>query len=236
MSEKSLYSCKKSRNKGEILETQKLLKPKEKILIVCDYREKEVIEELKKLGALINVQSLEIGDFILSEKVCVEKKTHSDFISSIIDGRIFEQASLLRKNFEKPIILIEGYSNREVNENALKGALASLLIDFGISILMTRNPLDTAKTIFWIAKKEQIECKKEIGIKVGKKPKDIKKIQEFIICSFPGISKVLGKRLLENFGSLEKIFNASENELAKVKGISKNLAKKIRKILSSKYG
>ncbi len=218
------------------MEIQKILKPKGKILIICDYREKEVIENLEKLGALVNVQSLEIGDVVISQKVCVEKKTHSDFISSIIDGRIFEQASLLRKNFEKPIIIIEGYSNREINDNALKGALASLLIDFGISVLTTRNPSDTAKTIFWIAKKEQIESKKEIGIKVGKKPKDIKRIQEFVICSFPGISNVLGKRLLEKFGSLEKVFTASEEELIKVKGISKNLAKKIKKILISKYG
>lgn len=214
---------------------QKIFKPEEKILIICDYREKDIIESLKKLGVLVNAQNLEVGDFIISESVGIERKTHSDFISSIIDGRIFEQASLLKKSFEKPIIIIEGYSDREINENVLKAALATLIIDFGISMLTTKNSLDTAKTIFWIAKKEQVENRKEIGIKVGKKPKELKKIQEFIICSFPGISTTLGKRLLEKFGSLEKIFNASEIELAKVKGISKNLAKKIKKILISSY-
>ncbi|MEM5790889.1 MAG: ERCC4 domain-containing protein [Candidatus Aenigmatarchaeota archaeon] len=217
------------------MEIQKILKPENKILIICDYREKEIIEKLKRSDIVINEQMLEVGDFIISQRVAIERKSYSDFISSIIDGRIFEQASLLRKNFEKPIIIIEGYSNREINENALKGALASLLIDFGISILMTRNPLDTAKTIFWIAKKEQFEGKKDIVIKIGKKPKDIKKLQEFIISSFPGISSILGKRLLEKFGSLEKVFNASEEELVKVKGISKNLAKKIKRILVSSY-
>ncbi|MEM5834740.1 MAG: ERCC4 domain-containing protein [Candidatus Aenigmatarchaeota archaeon] len=214
------------------MDTQKILKPKEKILIVCDYREKEVIEELKKLGALVNVQSLEIGDFILSEKVCVEKKTHSDFISSIIDGRIFEQASLLRKNFEKPIIVIEGYSNREINDNALKAALACLLIDFGISLISTKNSCDTAKLIYWIAKKEQSETKSEVAIKVGKKPKDIRKIQEFIVCSLPGVSTKTAIKLLKNFGSVEKVFSASEDELKKVLG---KKAEKIKKILSEKY-
>ncbi|MEM5882993.1 MAG: ERCC4 domain-containing protein [Candidatus Aenigmatarchaeota archaeon] len=214
------------------MDTQKILKPKEKILIVCDYREKEVIEELKKLGALVNVQSLGIGDFILSEKVCVEKKTHSDFISSIIDGRIFEQASLLRKNFEKPIIVIEGYSNREINDNALKAALACLLIDFGISLVNTKNSFDTAKLIYWIAKKEQSETKSEVAIKVGKKPKDIRKIQEFIVCSLPGVSTKTAVKLLKNFGSVEKVFSASEEELKKVLG---KKAEKIKKILREKY-
>ncbi|MEM5794128.1 MAG: ERCC4 domain-containing protein [Candidatus Aenigmatarchaeota archaeon] len=214
------------------MDTQKILKPKEKILIVCDYREKEVIEELKKLGALVNVQSLEIGDFVLSEKVCVEKKTHSDFISSIIDGRIFEQASLLRKNFEKPIIVIEGYSNREISDNALKAALACLLIDFGISLVSTKNSFDTAKLIYWIAKKEQSETKSEVAIKVGKKPKDIRKIQEFIVSSLPGVSTKTAVKLLKNFGSVEKVFSASEEELKKVIG---KKAEKIKKILSEKY-
>lgn len=214
------------------METQKILKPKEKILVVCDYREKEVIENLKKLGALVNIRSLEVGDFVISQKVCIEKKTHSDFIASIIDGRIFEQASLLRKNFEKPIIVIEGYSNREINENALKAAIACLLIDFGISLVNTKNPFDTANLIYWIAKKEQSEEKSEVGVKVGKKPKEIKKIQEFIVCSLPGVSTKTAVKLLKNFGSVEKIFSASEEELKKVIG---KKAEKIKKILSEKY-
>ena len=133
------------------------------------------------------------------------------------------------------MIIIEGYSTRKINDNALKAAIATLLIDFSIPVLRTSNPKDTARIIYWIAKKEQVETKKEIGIKVGKKPKEIKELQEFIICSLPGISRVLGRRLLEKFGSLEKVFTASERELAKVKGISKNLAKKIRKILTSRW-
>jgi Fanconi anemia group M protein len=217
------------------METQKILKLKEKVVIVADYREKEIIEYLKKFGAKINEMNLVVGDFVCSEGIAIERKTHSDFISSIIDGRIFEQAKALKEIFKRPIIIIEGYSIREINENALKGAIASLLVDFGISVLSTRNSLDTARTIYWIAKKEQSEGKKEITIKVGKKPKDIKRMQEQIVASLPGISTVFSKRLLEHFGSVEKIFTANEKELQKVKGIGKKLAFKIRKILTEKY-
>ena len=216
------------------MEFQKILKPREKVVIICDYREREVISHLRELGALINEQALEIGDFICSERVGIERKSYDDFVNSVISGRMFEQAKNL-KNFEKPLIIIEGYSTRKINDNALKAAIATLLIDFSMPVLRTSNPKDTARIIYWIAKKEQIETKKEIGIKVGKKPKEIKELQEFIICSLPGISRVLGRRLLEKFGTLEKVFTASERELARVKGISKNLAKKIRKILTSKW-
>jgi Fanconi anemia group M protein len=217
------------------METQKILKPTGKIVIISDYREKEIIEHLKKMDTIVNEMNLEVGDFIASERVAIERKSYNDFIGSIIDGRIFEQATNLRKGFEKSIILIEGYSNREINDNALKAALATLMINFGVSIISTKNPYDTAKTIFWIAKKEQTENKYGVSFKVGKKPKSMKEMQEFIISSIPGISNVLAERLLNHFGSVEKIFNADERELRKVKGIGEKMAKNIRKILTHKY-
>lgn len=217
------------------MEMQNILKPRGKIVIVCDFREREVIEHLKKLGAVINKRGLMTGDFICSKRLAIERKTHSDFIGSIIDGRLFEQANDLKNNFEKPIVIIEGYSNRKINENALKAAISSLLIDFGISILATKNPLDTAKTIFWMAKREQGGAKKGITIRIGKKPKKTKKLQEFIICSLPGVSVTLAKRLLQYFGSIERIFTADEKELQEVNGVGKKLAENVKKILLAKY-
>jgi len=217
------------------METQKILKPAGKIVVISDYREKEVIDYLKKLDVTINERNLEVGDFVLSDDVAIERKTHSDFISSIIDGRVFEQVKLLKENFNKPIIIVEGYSDRQINENALKAAIASLLIDFNVSLLNTKNPPDTAKTIYWIAKKEQEENRHMISFKVGKKPKGMKELQEEIISSLPNISTIMSKRLLEHFGTIEKIFTASEADLEKVKGIGKKLSNKIRKILIEKY-
>jgi Fanconi anemia group M protein len=218
------------------METQKILKPAGKIVVVADYREKELIEHLKNLGISVNEMNLEVGDVICSDNgVVIERKTHSDFVSSIIDGRIFEQAKYLRENFDKPIVIVEGYSDRNINENALKGAIATLLIDYNISLLNSKSPYDTAKIIYWIAKREQMEHKHGISFKVGKKPKDAKRLQEEIVASLPNVSRVLSRRLLEYFGSIEKIFTADENELRKVKGVGKKLAWKIRKTLTANY-
>jgi ERCC4-type nuclease len=209
--------------------------PQPKVSIVCDYREKEVIENLLRMGAEISEKGLDVGDFVCSCRVCVERKTHSDFIASIIDGRMFEQAQNMKENFERPVVIIEGSSNREINDNALKGAIASLAIDFGLSMVSTRNPFDTAKTIFWMAKREQNCGKKNLCPKVGKKPKEIRSLQEFVVAGIPGVSATIAKRMLERFGSIEKLFCASEEELRDVKGIGPKMAKKIRKILTITY-
>lgn len=217
------------------MDTQKILKPVGKITIIADYREKEVIERLEKIGAVVNKQPLEIGDFIVSDKIVFERKTHSDFVSSIIDGRLFEQVYNMKNNFEKTILIVEGSSNREINENAFRAALASVVVNDGVSILNTKNPEDTAKTIFWIAKKDQEEKKSDVVFKVGKKPLDENRLKEMIVASLPGVSNVISKRLLEHFGSVEKIFLASEGELKKVKGVGDKLAKNIRKLVTSNY-
>jgi len=217
------------------MQAQKVFKPSDKILVVCDYREREVAEQLRKLGAVVNTMSLDLADFVCSERVCVERKTHKDFIASIIDGRLFEQMRLLKAEYEKPIMIIEGYSNARINPNALKAAIASVLIGYGIPLVTTKNPADTARMIYWIAQKEQFGNSKNVAIKVGKKQKDIKRLQEQIVASLPGVSTVIGKRLLQCFGSIAAIALAEESELQRVKGIGKRLAKKIKKVLNENY-
>ena len=217
------------------MKTQKILKPSNKIVIISDYREKLIIKLLKNFGVIVNKIRLDIGDFVVSERFVIERKTYSDFISSIIDGRLFEQVKQMKENFERPIIIVEGYSFREVNENSIKGAIASLLVDYGISILFTQNPSDTARIIYWIAKKEQEEKKYSLSYKVKKKSKELRRLQEEIVSSLPGISIVISRRLLEHFKSIEKIFTASETELRKIRGVGEKTAKRIRRILTESY-
>ncbi len=218
------------------MDTQRILKISNKVVVIADYREREVIEMLKGLGAAVNETNLKVGDFVCSgDGVVIERKTHSDFISSIIDGRIFEQARYLKENYDKPVIIIEGRSNREMNDNVIKATIASLISKFNISIIPSENIMDTTRTIYWLAKKEQDDGTITLGFKHGKKPKDAKKLQEFVLSSVPGISHVLAKRLLEHFGTVEKVVNADEMELAKVKGVGKKLANKIKKLVTSKY-
>jgi len=217
------------------MQAQRILKPEGKTVVAVDYREKETAGFLKMFGAVVNMDALVVGDFVCSDRVVVERKDHSDFVGSIIDGRLFEQAHLMRDHFEKPVFIIEGNSDRDISMNALKAAIATLATQYGASVLNTKNPKDTALTIFWLAKKEQQDAGRGLAVMVGKKPKDEKRLQEEIVCGLPGVGSEISKRLLEHFGSVEKVFGASEDELKKVKGVGDKLAGRIRKIAEKKY-
>lgn len=217
------------------MDTQRILKPNT-IVVIADYREEDVIKNLKLIGAGVNEMNLDVGDFVCSANgIVIERKTHSDFIASVIDGRIFEQMKQMKENYERPVVIVEGSSDRRMDENAYKAAVASAIAKFGVSLVNTKDTMDTAKLVYWLAKKEQEGTSMELGFKHGKKPKDGKRLQEFILSSMPGVSDTLAKRLLENFRSVENVVNASEVEISKTKGIGKKLAKRIKGLLAKRY-
>jgi DNA excision repair protein ERCC-4 len=50
---------------------------------------------------------LEIGDYIIGDLI-IERKTSKDFIASVFDGRIFQQANKITSYTNRAILLIEG--------------------------------------------------------------------------------------------------------------------------------
>jgi len=218
---------------------QKILKKKNEIIVLIDHREKKslVYDYLKKMKISLRETSLKVGDYIISDRTVIERKEAKDFIKSIIDGRLFEQTEDLKNNFENSIIIVEGSFNNNGNmsENAIKAALASIVLDNKISIISTKNENDTAKMIYWLARKEQEDKKRDIGIKGKKKPKDIKKLQEYILCSIPNVSTITAKKLLKKFGSIKNVVNAKEQEMKKINGLGDKKVKKIIDILKKKY-
>ncbi len=207
--------------------------------VYADSREvnSRVLRELNKMNVDVIMKSMAVADYQVSEDVGIERKTTKDFINSLIDKRLYKQAKELVNEFKKPIIILEGsdlYSGF-VNPNAIRGAIASIAVDFGIPIIPTRSPEDTAAMIKRIAIREQSGEKAEIQIRTQKKPLTLKEKQLFIIESLPHIGSVNARRLLKSFGTIKDIVNASEKELKKVEGIGDKIAKEIRHVLDSKF-
>lgn len=86
-----------------------------------------------------------------------------------------------------------------------------------------------------IAKREQIDRKKSVAIRGRKKAKSMNYRQEFLLAGLPQINTRTARKLLKHFGSLEKVFTATEEELREVDGIGPKTAKVIRLILTKKY-
>lgn len=211
----------------------------EKVLIFIDSREiaNGILDFFEQYDCEIQSKNLLCGDFIISDRVCIERKTVNDFISSITDKRLFQQLALMKENFEKPILLIEGEDSLygTLQPNIIRGVVSSISIDYGIPIIWTRSFADTAGLIYWMAKREQILEKREVVFRNKKVPKKMEEKQEYFVSSLPDISVVRAKSLLKHFKSPQDIFNADEKELQKVEGIGKKIAKNIRKILEKKY-
>jgi len=208
------------------------------VKIFVDNHETSVLDELKNFDCTAEKKHLVLGDFVLSDRVVVERKTASDFLSSIIDQRLFKQLNELKQNFEKPILLIEGNDiNREdrVNQNVIRGALASIALDYSIPILWTQNINETAGLIYWIARREQLDEKRTVAVRGKKKARSLKESQEFLVAGLPGISTIRAKEILKYFGSPIKFFSADEKDLVQVKKLGPKTAKNIKKILDKDY-
>lgn len=213
-----------------------------KILIFADIREKHsgVVKALYDEGVLIELKALPIGDFLCSSRVAVEVKRSSDFVKSIIDGRLLQQLKELKENFEKPVLVIEGsegqdlYSIRNVHPNAIRGMLAAIAVSYGIPILHSKNPRDTAGLLVAIARREKEANAPQPSLHV-KKPATLREKQEYAIASLPGIELKLARAMLEKFGSVAEVINASEEQLQKVELIGPKKAAEIKKVIDSEY-
>ncbi|EHP89616.1 DEAD/DEAH box helicase [Methanotorris formicicus] len=215
----------------ELLKTK--AKEKTEIKIIVDVRERHVGRLLAD-KAKVEFKVLEVGDYVISDRVAVERKTAEDFVNSIIDKRLFMQLKDLRK-YQKPILIVEGREFSRLHENAIKGAILSIILDFGIPIIFTENMEETVDVLIKLAEKEQIKEKRGVYVRYGKTSMSLKEQQKFIVESLPDIGPQLAENLLKHFKTVEKVFTAKEEELKDVEGIGEKTAKKIRELLTKEY-
>ncbi|MGC9780617.1 MAG: DEAD/DEAH box helicase [Candidatus Heimdallarchaeota archaeon] len=211
-----------------------------KVRIIIDSRESKsgIAKELSELDIEIDLQQISVGDFILSSRVGVERKDVADFSQSLIDGRLFPQLIALKRNYQIPILIIEGetlYGHRALNPSAIRGAITVITLNFDIHILWTRSTKDSARYLKSIATREQKRSDRTPVIRSEKAPIESSDLLEFIVAGFPNINAILARRILHKFGTLENFFNASVKEIQEVKGIGKKIAEEIKELIQTKY-
>ncbi len=128
--------------------------------IVVDHRElnTSIAATLRLQGVDVDVQTLPVGDFAIGDRVIIERKRVRDFIDSLLDGRLLEQAQRLVATAPRPLLLIEGrglFTQRAVHMNSLMGALATLTIDLGLPVVTTQDGEETARFLIVASRREQ---------------------------------------------------------------------------------
>ena len=215
-------------------------KKEKQVKIVVDHREyrSNVVRNLAFKGTFVEPQQLDVGDYVLSSRIGVERKNVDDFLESLINGKLFKQMAQLRDAYSRPVLILEGenlLTKRNISHNAIFGSLASITVDFGIPVLATKDASETADLLRVIAKREQKEDKKEVAVRGEKTQMSLRERQQFIVEGLPNVSAVIAQRLLSHFGSVKDIANATEEELLEVKGVGKNIASDIIKLLNANY-
>ena len=211
-----------------------------KVKIIVDHREyrSTVVKSMVSKNITIDAQQLPVGDYIISDRVGVERKEVDDFLNSLMNGTLFNQVKRLRDSFSRPVLIIEGeglFTKRNMNHKAIYGCLISIIIDYGIAIISTKDGNETAEFLSVMANREQRKEKKPIILRGDKHTMDFTEQQQFIVEGFPQISTVMAKRLLDHFGSIRAVTNASEKELQEVQGIGKQIASSIHHVLNEQY-
>ncbi|AKB59908.1 DEAD/DEAH box helicase [Methanosarcina barkeri] len=214
----------------------------ESLKIVVDFREAKsgVANVLDKLGVEIIFTTLEIGDYVVSDRLAVERKRTDDFVSSLVDGKrnLFAQLSNLTRVYQKPVLIIEGtelFTSRQINPNAIYGSLISIAVDFGVSLLYSRDEEETAAILKMLAKREQMGNKREVNPHGKKSTSTLPEQQEYLVSAIADIGPKAARNLLLHFGSVEAIMKADAKELKKVNLIGPKRATKIRELIEAPY-
>ncbi|MFW9771491.1 MAG: ERCC4 domain-containing protein, partial [Candidatus Thorarchaeota archaeon] len=225
--------------------------------IILDNREQKLasILEGKKDRITYETKQLDIADIVVSNEVAIERKEGFDFVSSIMDNRLFEQMRRLKETYITPILIIEGlndnvFENVGMNISSIYGALAFISYKLGISLIPTRNIEDTAIVVERIAYREQVKDGVPLLARKAPKGMSIKERRTYVVEGFIDIGPKKAKTLIEQFKTPHQVIKAIkhtevtftrtgnpkgiEGPLSSLKGFSWKFIEKNKKLLFGK--
>lgn len=189
-------------------------------MLFYDHREERsgIPDALREAGIHAVAADLPVGDYVLSDRLVVERKGHTDLAASIKDRRLFEQTGRLTAAYPAVVLLVEG-EPIHIAERSWKGALGRTLVA-GVSVLRTEDAADSAE---WLARLHRLEGRPPSAARgaarVRRPTEDLRQTAEDVLRCLPGVSNVGARRLLDHFGSLADVFAADEGALREVSGI-----------------
>ena len=226
-------------------------------LIVDNREPKEIITILQSRIENISLENLELGDYVIQNSdnqpvMIFERKSLSDLIASIKDGRYNEQSLRLSEcnvNNRNIYYIIEGntmnFCNRqnETTQKMLFSSMLSISSKKGFSLLNTNGFIETAEFIVRFYNKvssekpqqqeqlENTEIKYSNVIKTSKKANITKNnINEIMISQIPGISSVVAGAIMEKYSNIINLVNSLKNEPNCLDNFKINSNNKERKI------
>ena len=226
--------------------------------LVIDAREQKRIETAKDYFTpfadieQVTVEQLEVGDYIFTNKnlTCgFEYKTSTDFLSSILNKRVFKECIGLRETVDYPFLIIEGnipyaknklyYSAQQtITNEQIQGAIYRLRCI--LPVIIVENPLvpsdkkdDDLETLcfneMYNQQKKGCDGKtpyyKELCADKHKNPAISLLMMQY------GLSLTSAENIAEelNLNTQKQFFEFTKEELLSIKGIGEKKASRILK-------
>jgi ERCC4-type nuclease len=199
-------------------------------MIFADDREPQrIIEMLTSLGLKVVRKRLELADYLIHHQgyvVAVERKSASDYVSSIADGRFFNQIHNLSKSYQLSFLCIIGRPDfSRIKKDAFIGSILSISLKTGQRVIPVQVESDEDFCLVLKSLNRQLE---EGRLRTAPRLRKAKVDDSIaMLTAIPGIGEEKARRLLEKLGNIQRVINAPISELMKVDGIGEKQARRI---------
>jgi len=217
---------------------------------------KEIVNYLRLVGCEVEVRRLSVCDYVVSDRCGIERKNVRDFVGSLRDGRLFSQAKEIADAYERPILVLEGHLPRVFRRSRMRpasvyGALASLSLDYGFSIIPTGDVDSTAVLIHRLAYREQASESRPLQLRSVRREMPAHEQQLFLLSGLPNIGATLAEELLYHFDTPYRVFDEIakaeilvsrsgktkrlNDPLSQVKGVGPIIVENAQRLLTSSF-
>ncbi|XP_075022143.1 DNA repair endonuclease XPF [Calonectris borealis] len=210
--------------------------------VIVDMREfrSELPSLIHRRGIDIEPVTLEVGDYILTPDICVERKSISDLIGSLNNGRLYTQCISMSRYYKRPILLIEfdpnksfsliprGSLHQEISGNDVTSKLTLLTLHFPkLRILWCPSPHATAE-LFEELKQNHPQPDAETAMAVTADSEILPESDKYnpgpqdFLLKMPGINAKNCRVLMNHVKSIAELVTLSKDELSKILGNTAN--------------
>ncbi|NXW83457.1 XPF endonuclease, partial [Alopecoenas beccarii] len=210
--------------------------------VIVDMREfrSELPSLIHRRGIDIEPVTLEVGDYILTPDICVERKSISDLIGSLNNGRLYTQCVSMSRYYKRPILLIEfdpnkpfsliprGSLHQEISSNDVTSKLTLLTLHFPkLRILWCPSPHATAE-LFEELKQNHPQPDAETAMAITADSEILPESDKYnpgpqdFLLKMPGVNAKNCRALMNRVKSIAELVTLSKDELAKILGNAAN--------------
>lgn len=210
---------------------------KETVEVIIDANEASQKPELVQKLAMhedvddYEIQPLDEGDIIVDN--CIfERKTPSDFASSLEEGRLREQVERMAGHEETPFVLVEGnmgdfdeLEHTNIGSKSLRGMDASIEMKNNISVKYCSSIKYVADMAVRLARKEK-EGVTTVQARQTEAIKDVS-FMEQVFLAIDGVGIKTAEKLAEEYEDISSLSNATLEGLKNVDDVGDVTAEEI---------